>query len=74
MIRSPLYDHPQGSSFVLSAVTAFPLVCFVHLFVRYVAVCCLCVCVSVVPACGMTTPEDGHIVVTETCRFFNNVF
>jgi hypothetical protein len=30
---------------VLSAVTTSLLVCFVKLFIWYVAVCCLCVCV-----------------------------
>jgi hypothetical protein len=51
MFRSPLFDHPQGLSFVLSASTTFPLVCFVQLFIRYVAVCCLqCnVCIRMIP-------------------------
>jgi hypothetical protein len=60
---------------VLSAAITSPLVCFVQLFIRYVAVCCLrvCVCVPDVLVCGMSgcetrPPEDGQTVVTETCR------
>jgi hypothetical protein len=45
----------RGPSFVLSVVANSPLVCFVKLFIWYVAVCCLCVCVCVpvVPVCGL---------------------
>jgi len=35
----------RGLSSVLSAVTTSLLVCVVKLFIWYVAVCCLCVCV-----------------------------
>ena len=45
MFRSQLFDHLQGASSVLSAVTYSLLVCVVKLFIWYVAVCCLCVCV-----------------------------
>jgi hypothetical protein len=58
MFRSLLFDHLQGSSSVLSAVTAFLLVlllqvvylvcgCMLSMCVCAwcVAVCCLCVCV-----------------------------
>jgi len=40
-------------SSVLSAVTTSLLVCAVKLFIWYVAVCCLCVCVPDVLVCGM---------------------
>jgi len=66
---------------VLSAVTTSLLVCVVKLFILYVAVCCLCVCVPDVLVCGMfgcelvnstkhdrRPPEDGQTIVTETCR------
>jgi hypothetical protein len=53
MFRSQLFDHLQGASFVLSAVTTALLVCVVKLFIWYVAVCCLCVCVPDVLVCGM---------------------
>jgi hypothetical protein len=55
---------------VLSAVTASLLVCFVKLFIWYVAVCCLCVCVPDVPVCGMfgtaKHPTDRYIRHTHT--------
>ena len=38
---------------MLSAVTTSLLVCVVKLFIWYVAVCCLCVCVPDVLVCGM---------------------
>ena len=38
---------------MLSAVTNSLLVCVVKLFIWYVAVCCLCVCVPDVLVCGM---------------------
>jgi hypothetical protein len=47
MLRSPLFDHPQELSIVLSASPTFRLVCFVQLFIQYVALCFLCVCVCV---------------------------
>jgi hypothetical protein len=65
MFRSQLYDHPQGSSFVLSAATAFPFVCFVQFFVRYVAICCLCVFVFVLAVCGMSGDIDNMQPHTE---------
>jgi hypothetical protein len=52
MFRSLLYDHPQGSSSVLSALPLFRLLR--HLPIRYVAVCRLCVCVPGVPVCGLS--------------------
>ena len=38
---------------MLSAVTTSLLVCVVKLFIWYVAVCCLCVCVPDALVCGM---------------------
>jgi hypothetical protein len=38
---------------VLSAVTTSLLVCDFKLLIWYVAVCCLCVCVSEILVCGM---------------------
>ena len=38
---------------MLSAVTTSLLVCVVKLFIRYVAVCCLCVCVPDILVCGV---------------------
>jgi len=38
---------------MLSAVTNSLLVCVVKLFIWYVAVCCLCVCMPDVLVCGM---------------------
>ena len=46
-------------SFVLSAVTTSLLVCVVKLFIWYVAVCCLCVCVPDVLVCGMYIPQTS---------------
>jgi len=50
---------------VLSVVTTSLLDCVVKLFIWYVAVCCLCVCVPDVLVCGMfgcelqvTTKQD----------------
>jgi len=83
MFRSQLFDHLQGVVFRASAVTTSLLVCVVKLFIWYVAVCCLCVCVPDVLVCGMfgcdkgggsstkherRPPEDGQTIVTETCR------
>jgi hypothetical protein len=66
MFRSPLFDCPQGLSFVLSASTTSPLVCFVQLFIRYVAVClCACVCVTDVLVRGMSGSQP-HIPRTST--------
>jgi hypothetical protein len=58
MFRSQLSDHPQGSSFVLE--------CYYYSFrllassIWYVAVCCLCVCVSGVPAYVMSGRESDR--------------
>ena len=48
----------MGPSFVLSAVTTSLLVCVVKLFIWYVGVCCVCVCVSDVLVCGMVRCEQ----------------
>jgi hypothetical protein len=56
MSRSLLYDHPQVSSFVLSAFTTFRLLASSFVF-PYVAVCRLCVCVSGVPVCVLSGRE-----------------
>ena len=54
MFRSQQFDHLQGVVFrAFSAVTICLLVCVVKLFIWYVAVCCLCVCVPDVLVCGM---------------------
>jgi len=45
---------------VLSVVTTSLLVCVVKLFIWYVAVCCLCVCVPDVLVCGMFGCETIH--------------
>jgi hypothetical protein len=47
---------------VLSAVTISLLVCVSKLFIWYVAVCCLCVCVPDVLACGMHGAKVKKIV------------
>jgi hypothetical protein len=46
---------------MLSATTTFPLACFLQLFIRYVGVCFLYVCVSDVLACMMSGWEPVHI-------------
>src|SRR5215470_15607742 len=48
----------RGPSFVLSAATTSLLVCIVKLFIWYVAVCCLCVCVP---------QATLHVSVTTVC-------
>jgi len=60
---------------VLSAVTTSLVVCVVKLFIWYVTVCCLCVCVPDVLVCGMfgcelTTkhPTDKYIRHAHTHR------
>jgi hypothetical protein len=55
MFRSLMYDHPQGSSFVLSAITS-PLASFVQLFIWYVAVCCL--------QCNVCIENDSLVLFT----------
>jgi hypothetical protein len=45
MFRSLLYDHPQGSSFILSALPLLGLFCFVQLLIGmwlYVVYVCMC--------------------------------
>ena len=51
MFRSQLFDHLQGVVLRASAITTFSAC--LRRFIWYVAVCCLCVCVSDVPVCGM---------------------
>ena len=75
MFRSQLFDHLQGGR-LSCLVLLLPslLICVVKLFIWYVAVCCLCVCVPDVLVCGMF----GCDLVTETCRVlmmcFTNIF
>ena len=47
---------------MLSAVTTSLLLCAVKLFIWYVAVCCLCVCVPDVLVCGMFGCETTCLV------------
>jgi hypothetical protein len=62
MFQSLLYDHPQGLSFILSAL---PLLCLYAssfcLFGMWLYVVCVCVCVCVcapdVPVCEMSGGE-----------------
>jgi len=67
---------------VLSAVTTSLLVCVVKLFIWYVAVCCLCVCVPDVLVCGMfgcklsfTTkhPTDKYIRHAHTQTTYSHI-
>jgi hypothetical protein len=51
----------KGPSSVLSAVTTSLLVCVVKLFIWYVAVCCLCVCVPDVLVCRQVHQAHTHI-------------
>ena len=51
-------------SSVLSAVTTSLLVCVVKLFIWYVAVCCLCVCVPDILVCGMFGCSQPNIPQT----------
>jgi hypothetical protein len=61
MFRSLFYDHPQGSSSVLSAL---PLLRMLASSFAY-SVCgrmpSMCVCVSGVPVCGLS----GHEMMTQ---------
>ena len=66
---------------MLSAVTNSLFFCVGKLFIWYVALCCLCVCVPDVLVCGMFDcehSEDGQTIVTETCKVlimcFTNIF
>jgi hypothetical protein len=54
MFRSLFHDHPQGSSFVLSAPTAYQPPASSFVFLGFVAVCPLFVCVSGVPVCVLS--------------------
>jgi hypothetical protein len=56
----------RGPSFVLSAVTTSLLVCVVRLFIWYVAVCCLCVCMPDLLVCGMFVCSQPNIPQTST--------
>jgi hypothetical protein len=56
MFRSILYDHPQGRPLYLVHYH-FSACLLRHLPIRYVAVCCLCLCVSGVPVCGLSGRE-----------------
>jgi hypothetical protein len=53
---------------VLSAVTAFLLVCVVKFFIWYVAVCWLRVCAPDVLVCGMFACELSLIVCGSCAR------
>jgi hypothetical protein len=62
MFRSLLYDHPQESSFVLSALPLLRLFASSScLFGMWLYVVYVCVCVSDVPVCGMS----GHEYLTD---------
>jgi hypothetical protein len=54
MFRSLLYDHPQGSSFVLSAFITFRLLASSFAFSVCGRMPSMCVCVSGVPVCGLS--------------------
>jgi hypothetical protein len=63
---------------VLSAVTTSLLVCVVKLFVWYVAVCCLHVCVPDVLVCGMfgceqTSHRQVHEAHTHTQTTYSHI-
>jgi len=51
---------------VLNAVTTSLLVCIIKLFIWYVAVCCLCVCVPDVLVCGMFGGSQPNLPQTST--------
>jgi hypothetical protein len=56
MFRSLLYDHPQGSSFVLSALPLLSLFASSScLFGMSLYVVYVCVCVPDVPVCEMSS-------------------
>jgi hypothetical protein len=54
MFRSLFHDHLEGLSFVLSAFTTFQLPASSFVFLGYVAICLLFVCVSAVAVCGLS--------------------
>jgi hypothetical protein len=56
MFRSLFHDHPQGSSFVLSAFTTFQLPASSFVFFGYVAICPQFVCVPGVAVCVLSGP------------------
>jgi len=65
----------RGPSFVLRAVTTSLLVC-VKLFIWYVAVCCLCVCVPDVLVCGMfgcVYNQTSHRQVHQPLTHIDNI-
>ena len=51
---------------MLSAVTTSLLVCVVKLFIWYVSVCCVCVCVPDVLVCVMFVGSQPNIPKTST--------
>jgi hypothetical protein len=57
MFRSLFHDHPQGSSFVLSAPTTYQPLASSFVFFGFVAVCPLFVCVSGVAVCVLSGRE-----------------
>jgi hypothetical protein len=57
MFRSLFHDHPQGSSFVLSAPTTYQPPALSFVFFRFVAICPLFVYVSGVPVCVLSGRE-----------------
>jgi hypothetical protein len=64
MFRSLFHDHPQGSSFVLSAFTTFQLPASSFVFFGFVAVCHLFVCVSGVAVCVLSGRERDCILLS----------
>ena len=60
MFRSQLFDHLQWAVLRASAVTTFSAC--LRRFILYVAVCCLCVCVSDVLVCGMFGCENACLM------------
>jgi hypothetical protein len=59
MFRSLFHDHPQGSSFILSAPTTYQPAASSFVFFEYVAVCPLFVCVSGVLVCVLSGREQS---------------
>jgi hypothetical protein len=73
MFRSLFHDHLQGSFFVLSAFTTFQLPASSFVFVGFVAVCPLLVCVSGVAVCGLSGRALHHLGATKV-HFISNYF
>jgi hypothetical protein len=71
MFRSLFHDHPQGSSFVLSAPTTYQPRASSFVFFEFVAVCPLFVCVSGVPVCVLSgrALHDQTVFVSYTLAF-----